>query len=251
MIHKTALISNKAIIGNNVKIGAFTTIYDNVQLEDNIEIGPYCELGIESAFSEGSPLCIGHDSLIRSHSIFYEGSKIGSGLKTGHRVTVRECAEIGECFQLGTLSDIQGHCNIGNYVRTHSNVHIGQKTVIGNYVWIFPYTVFTNDPHPPSNILKGVTVEDYAVIATMCVILPGVKIGKHSLVGAHSLVNRDVAEKTIVTGNPAKPIGSTSKIMLSDNPERPAYPWTKHYHKGYSKNDIDKWINDDENKTVY
>jgi len=244
MIHKTAIVSEKAKIGNDVKIGAFTTIYDNVIIEDNTEVGPYCELGVESTFSEGLPLHIGHDSLIRSHSIFYEGSSIGNRLRTGHRVIVRELSIIGEHFHLGTLSDIQGHCRIGNYVRTHSNVHIGQNTVIGNYVWIFPYTVFTNDPHPPSATQRGVIVEDYAVIATMCVILPGVKIGRCSLVGAHSLVKRDVDPKTIVVGSPAKPVGPTSKIKLLDNTEKSAYPWTKHYHKGYSQNDIYRWINE-------
>jgi acetyltransferase-like isoleucine patch superfamily enzyme len=244
MIHKTAIVSEKAKIGHGVKIGAFTTIYDNVIIEDNTEIGPYCELGIESPLSEGLPLHIGHDSLIRSHSIFYEGSSIGNGLRTGHRVTVRELSIIGEQFQLGTLSDVQGHCRIGNYVRTHSNVHIGQKTEIGNYVWIFPYTVFTNDPHPPSNTRLGIFVEDYAVIATMCVILPGVKIGQHSLVGAHSLVIRDVDPRTIVVGSPAKPMGPTTKIKLLDNPEKSAYPWTTHYHKGYSQNDIDRWMSE-------
>jgi acetyltransferase-like isoleucine patch superfamily enzyme len=246
MISKTAIISGKAKIGKNVKIGHFTTIYDNVVIEDDTDIGPYCELGVESPLAEGAPLYIGHGSLIRSHSIFYEGSKIGKGLKTGHRVTVRESSMIGENFQLGTLSDIQGHCKIGKYVRTHSNVHIGQKTNIGDYVWIFPYTVFTNDPHPPSNTLIGATVEDYAVIATMCVILPGVKIGQHSLIGAHSLVNKDVAAGTIVVGSPAKPIGPTSKIRLIDNPNISAYPWTKHYHKGYSQDDIDRWLIDNE-----
>jgi UDP-3-O-[3-hydroxymyristoyl] glucosamine N-acyltransferase len=69
------------------------------------------------------------------------------------------------------LSDLQGHCEIGDYVRFHSNVHIGQKSKIGNFVWIFPYVVLTNDPYPPSNNLVGVTVHDFAAIATMSVIL--------------------------------------------------------------------------------
>src|SRR5581483_1539376 len=113
-------------------------------------------------------------------------------LTTGHRVTVREGAQAGKNLQIGTLCDIQGHCTIGDYVRFHSNVHIGQRAKIGNFVWIFPYVVLTNDPHPPSDVLIGVEVEDFASIATMSVILPGVKVGTHSLVAAHSSVSRDV-----------------------------------------------------------
>lgn len=65
----------------------------------------------------------------------------------------------GKNLQIGTLSDLQGHCEIGDYVRLHSNVHI--KSVPGNFVWIFPYVVLTNDPYPPSDSLVGVTVQDF------------------------------------------------------------------------------------------
>ncbi len=65
--------------------------------------------------------------------IFYEGSLFAEKLITGHRVTVREKTIAGKNLQIGTLSDIQGHCTIGNYVRMRSNVHIGQHSKIGNY----------------------------------------------------------------------------------------------------------------------
>ena len=68
----------------------------------------------------------------------------------------------------------------------------------------YPYVVLTNDPHPPSDVLQGVTVKDYAVIATMSVLLPGINVGPHSLVAAHSLVNKDVPEGQVVGGSPAK-----------------------------------------------
>jgi acetyltransferase-like isoleucine patch superfamily enzyme len=69
---------------------------------------------------------------------------------------------------------------------------VGQKSKLGKYVWLFPYVVLTNDPHPPSNTLIGVQIDDFAAVATKTVVLPGVKIGKHTLVGAHSLVREDV-----------------------------------------------------------
>ena len=167
-----------------------------------------------SALADGKPLVIGEDAVIRSHSVFYEGSTFGKQLSTGHRVTVREKTVAGEGFQIGTLSDIQGHCEIGEHVKFHSNVHIGQHSTIGNYVWIFPYVVLTNDPHPPSNVMLGATIEDYAVVATMSVVLPGVTVKSGALVGAHSSVGKDVAANTVVLGNPAKFICDTSKIKL-------------------------------------
>ena len=241
MIHPTAIISERARIGQNVSIGQFTTIYDNVVIGDNTVIEGYCELGVSNHLSEGMDLIIGADSHIRSHSVFYEGSVFGASLVTGHRVTVREKVKAGVNLQIGTLGDIQGHCEIGNYVRFHSNVHIGQKSVIGDYVWIFPYVVLTNDPHPPSNILMGVTVHDYAVICTGSIVLPGVDIAKGSFIGAKSLVNRNTKEDMIYSGVPAKEFGPTSKMKLKDGTDRDAYPWRRHFERGYPEEIVAQW----------
>lgn len=241
MIHTSAIISPKAKIGQNVTIGPFTIIYDNVVIGDDSIIESHCEIGVSNALSKGDKIQIGQGSHIRSHSVFYEGSSFGAKLITGHRVTVRERTHAGENLQIGTLSDIQGHCTIGNHVRFHSNVHIGQGSKIGNYVWIYPYVVLTNDPHPPSDVLKGVTVEDYAIVATMSVVLPGVKIATRCLVGAHSLVNKDTTPGKVFAGSPAKEICETSRIKLQDGTDRPAYPWTKHFHRGYPADVVERW----------
>lgn len=238
-IHATAIISPKAVIGEDVTIGANTIIYDNVIINDNVEIGAFCELGVSNSLSEGENLIIGKNSLIRSHSIFYEGSSFGEELITGHRVTVREKTIAGKNLQIGTLSDLQGHTEIGDYVRFHSNVHIGQNSKIGNFVWIFPYVVLTNDPHPPSDKLQGVTVKDFAVIATMSVILPGAIIEEGCLVGAHSTVKNASEPHSIYLGSPAKSIGATSKIKLQDG--NSAYPWTKHFTRGYPQHITQNW----------
>jgi acetyltransferase-like isoleucine patch superfamily enzyme len=246
VIHPTSIISPKAKIGSGVTIGAFTIVYDNVVIADGTTIGAHCEIGYPTVLADDVPLHIGESSLIRSHSIFYQGSWFGEQLITGHRVTVREKTKAGKNFQIGTLGDIQGHCNIGDYVRFHSNVHIGQHANIGSYVWIFPYVVLTNDPHPPSDIMMGVTVKDFAVIATMSVILPGITVGRGALVGAHSSVNQDVADDMVVVGSPAKAIFETKKIKHKDGSGDSAYPWRKHFHRGYPQEIVEGWatIND-------
>ncbi|MGO4999071.1 N-acetyltransferase [Oceanisphaera sp. W20_SRM_FM3] len=242
-IHPTAIVSNKAIVGTNVKIGAYTIIYDNVEIAENTVIEAFCEIGVSNHLSGGEILYIGSNSHIRSHSIFYEGSVFLESLVTGHRVTVREKIKAGKNLQIGTLSDLQGHCEIGDYVRFHSNVHIGQKSKIGNYVWIFPYVVLTNDPHPPSDTLLGVTVKDFAVIATMSVILPGAIISRGCLVGAHSSIKGITEEEMIYAGSPAKKICSTAKIKLHDK-SGSAYPWRKHFHRGYPEELVKQWMSE-------
>jgi acetyltransferase-like isoleucine patch superfamily enzyme len=233
MIHPSAIVSPKAKLGANVSVGPFTVIHDNVEIGADSVIDGFCELGYPSPLADGLPLRIGAGAKIRSHSIFYEGSSFGPRLVTGHRVTVREKTVAGANFQLGTLSDIQGDCRIGDYVRCHSNVHIGKMSTIGDFVWIFPYVVLTNDPHPPSDTLLGCSIGDYAAIATMSVILPGVTVGAHALVAAHSMVGKDVAPSTVAGGSPAKYLCDTAKIRLKDGTERPAYPWTTHFRRGY------------------
>lgn len=239
-IHPTAIVSAKANIADDVVIGPYSIIHDNVVLDSGTEIQSYCELGISNGMSGGELLKVGKDSLIRSHSVFYEGSVFGDGLVTGHRVTVREKTLAGKNLQIGTLSDIQGHSEIGDYVRFHSNVHIGQKSQIGNFVWIFPYVVLTNDPHPPSEALIGATIHDFAVIATMSVVLPGAEIKHGCLIGAHSSIKGTTEPDTVYAGSPAKKICPTSRIKLTDG-SGSAYPWRKHFKRGYPEEVIKQW----------
>ena len=241
MIHESAIVSPNAEIKSNVHIGPFTIVHDNVCIGENTIIDAHCEIGYPTPLSSGNPLIIERNSKIRSHSVFYEGSRFGENLITGHRVTVRENTIAGRYFQIGTLADIQGDCEIGDHVRTQSYVFIGKKARIGNYVWLLPHVVLTNDPHPPSDLLLGVEIKDYVVVAAMSVILPGVTLNEHCLVGANSLVTNDVPRAMVAYGNPAKVIGEASKIQLKHK-EGNAYPWPKHFHRGYPETVVKEWI---------
>lgn len=236
-IHPTAIVSDQARLGTNVSVGAHCIVYDNVEIGDNTIVGPNSILGepLAAYYRDGRyenpALKIGKNNLFRSGAIIYAGSQIGDGGEFGHRVTIREQTAIGAHARVGTLSDIQGFCRIGNYSRLHSNVHIGQKSDIGDFVWIFPYVVLTNDPQPPSSILHGVVVEDFAVIATQAVIMAGVRIGHDALVGASALVNKDVEAESVVVGVPAKKLASVRDIKSSTTGE-PVYPWREHFERG-------------------
>jgi len=233
MIDKTAIIEDGVFIGENCSIGPFSIIRTGSHISPNSSIGSFCDVGVHGPNSQKAELKILENAIIRSHSVIYSGSEIGRNLKTGHHVTIRENSKIGNDVQIGTLSDIQGDCSIGSFTRLHSNVHIGKHSVVGEYVWIYPYVVLTNDPHPPSETVKGVTVEDFAVIATMSVILPGIRVNMGSLVGAHSLVTKDVPFETLVAGVPARAIKNVKEIQHEDLNE-PAYPWPTHFSRGYA-----------------
>lgn len=249
-IHASVFIGENVKIGKNVNIGPNAVIYDNVEIGDDSNIGANVILGEplmrfyddKNAY-ENPRLIIGSKALIRSGTKIYAGSAIGDKFECGHNVTIREGTTAGFNWRVGTLSDIQGHCEIGDYVRFHSNVHIGHKSKICNYVWIFPYVVLTNDPHPPSNELMGVTVDEFAVIATMSVILPGVNVGKNSLIGAGSVVKRNVDEGSVVAGNPAKPICLITDIK-SKTTGISVYPWPEHFSRSmpWEHTGFHQWI---------
>lgn len=236
----TARISERAKIGNNVKIGDFSIVHDNVTLGDNTTIGAFCEIGVPTPLADQPELIIGENATIRSHSVIYAGSKFAAGLVTGHRVTIRENISAGPGLQVGTLSDLQGNATFGDYVKFHSNVHICQGSKVGNYVWIFPYVVLTNDPHPPSEVLTGPTLGDFSVVATMSTVLPDVKVGEGALIGAHTLVSRDVPAYQVCVGVPGKVRGDVRNIKHTLTGE-PAYPWPRHFQRGYPDDVIERW----------
>ena len=234
-----ATVMEGVTLGHNVSIGKGALIYPNVTLEDGVAIGPHCIIGEpaqdyyvneQHAFAATR---IGRGGIVRSHSVIYEGVTIGEGFQTGHHVTIREDTVIGRHCSVGTLSDLQGRIRIGDYVRLHSNVHLGQLTTVDDYVWIYPYVVATNDPYPPMGDLAGVHIRPFAQVATGAIVMPGKTVGENALVGAGAVVTKDVPPEALAAGVPARALGSVRDIR--DDAGRPMYPWKDHLktYRGY------------------
>lgn len=112
------------------------------------------------------------------------------------------------------LSDTR-NIRIGKHCRINENVFLQGTVEIGNYVMIAPCVAIYSSTHIYDSIevpmvLNGlsenkcVIIEDDVWIGRNCVILPGVKIGKGSIIGANSVVNKDIEEYSIYGGVPAK-----------------------------------------------
>lgn len=248
-------VSKSAVIGENVRIGRNTIIHDNVEIRENTVICENCIIGEPTAESYTNnsyvnpTTFIGANSLIRSGSIIYSGSVFGDCFTTGNMVSIREKTTFGKHCVVGTFTDIQGDVKFGDYCRLNSHVQIASKCSFGSFVFIYPMVIFTNDPLPPSNNLIGSSVDHFSQIAAGSIILPGVSIGKHCLIGANSLVNRNVLDYEFHAGSPAVRIGRVNHIWSKDN-KRPHYPWPYNFERNLPWRDggFDEWLNTKEGR---
>lgn len=162
-------------------------------------------------------LVIGDNPIIRSGSVVYAGSIIGDNLETGHNVVIREENTIGDDVRLWNGSVIDYGCVIGHRVKIHSQVYVGQFTTIEDDVFLAPGVILTNDMHPgcgfSKECMEGPTIKRGAQIGGNAVILPRVMIGEYSVIGAGSVVTRDVPPYSVVSGNPARLRGPVTELV--------------------------------------
>jgi len=200
-------VENAIILGRTV-IGKDTYVGENVIIGYPIEKTLRSLLAATSALeriSEASKGAkIGRGCIIRSGTVIYENVIMKDHVRTGHNVLIREGSVIGEGSLIGTGTILDGTVKIGNRVNIQSNAYLPHLTVIEDDVFIAPNVCFTNDPYPRSGRLIGVRVEREAIICANVTLLPGIRIGKRSVVGAGSVVTEDVPNDSVVLGNPAR-----------------------------------------------
>lgn len=154
-------------------------------------------------------------SLIRSGTIIYKNSQIGKRFVTGHNAIIRENNIIGDDVVVGVNSYLGPGNIIGNKVKIHTNCFLEGVTLMDNVI-VGPHVVFTNDPYPPCKIcvekVRGAAVGKNTVIGSNVTILPGIKIGENVLIGAGSVVTKDIDDRVVVVGNPARILKKRSEI---------------------------------------
>lgn len=193
-------------------------ILKGVELGANCLIEDYCIIGVPPRGSEEGELktVIGAMTHLRSHSVVYAGNQIGENFQTGNKVNIRELNRFGDQVSIGTLSVVEHHVDIGNNVRIHSQVFIPEYSILEDNVWIGPNVVLTNAKYPLSpgvkEHLKGPIIKRGAKIGANATLLPGVVIGENAMVGAGSVVVKDVPDGMVVVGNPARVIKTVEEL---------------------------------------
>ncbi len=185
------------------------------------EIDPDVILGYPSGrLEKGGRVILGSHARIRSGSVIYQAVTIGDHFETGHHVVVREENQIGDSVSLWSNTVIDYGCRIGSRVKIHSNVYVAQFTVIEDDAFIAPGVIFANDKYPVSTHLEGPRVKHGARIGVNATLLPGVVVGEGALVGAGSVVTKNVADRVVVIGNPARVVGTIDEILEKQQASR-------------------------------
>lgn len=142
-------------------------------------------------------------------------SFVQAGTRIWRHVQIREQAHIGESCTIGKGVYIEKNVRIGSRVKIQNNVSLFEGVTLEDGVFVGPHVCFTNDLHPraitPDGKLKD--AEDWVITPTLVkygasigagsVIVCGVTIGAFALIGAGSVVTKDVPAHALVYGNPA------------------------------------------------
>lgn len=151
-------------------------------------------------------LTIGARAHIRSGTVIYAGSTIGADLETGHNVVIREQNIIGDHLSIWNGSTIDYGCVVGSGVKIHCNVYIAQYTILEDGVFFAPGVIVANDLHPLCGLcMRGPTIGRNARIGVNVTLLPNICIGEGAVIGAGSVVTKDIPACTVAYGSPARP----------------------------------------------
>jgi UDP-2-acetamido-3-amino-2,3-dideoxy-glucuronate N-acetyltransferase len=135
-------------------------------------------------------------------------SIIGEDTKIWQFVVILNGAQIGNNCNVCAHTLIEGDVVIGNNVTIKSGVFVWDGTRVEDDVFIGPNATFTNDLMPRSKIYPeeflGITLKRGSSIGANATLLPGVTVGIKAMVGAGSVVTKDVPDYAVVVGNPAK-----------------------------------------------
>jgi UDP-3-O-[3-hydroxymyristoyl] glucosamine N-acyltransferase len=221
-IGQNVSIGEFAIIRPNVRIGNDAIIHPHVVIESGVEIGSGVEI-FPGAYIGKEPkgagilartptyecvVKVGDLSSIGPHVVIYYDVCVGSSSLIGDGASIREQCFIGDQTVIGRYVTINYNTKIGNEVKIMDHTWLAGNMTIKDKVFVSGGVLTANDHHMgdtyEAHQVVGPTIHQGAAIGVGATILPFVEIGEFAVVGAQSLVTKNVEPKTLVMGIPAK-----------------------------------------------
>jgi len=164
--------------------------------------------------------------------------KLGQGVKLSKFINIYGC-EIGDETKIGAFVEIQKNSSVGRRCKISSHTFICEGVTIEDNVFVGHGVTFVNDSYPRATTPDGglqteadwhvekTLVKRGASIGSGATILANLTIGENAIVGAGSVVTRDVPPDTIVAGNPAKVLRKVPSSTETDQLRQPLQPQQK------------------------
>jgi acetyltransferase-like isoleucine patch superfamily enzyme len=205
-------------IGDKTTVGAFAVVHggtdlgDGVRVEEHVIVGkPEHGYAVGRTYTgTGAATRIGAGVVLRSGATVYAGARVGTNSCVGHGTLVRSHARIGADGIFGHHLVIERECRIGDRVRCSPLSHITSATVLADDVFLGAGIRTVNDKHliwrDPEREpdLVPPRFEQGAKVGSGSTVLGGVTIGERALVGAGSVVTRDIPAGATAYGSPAR-----------------------------------------------
>lgn len=165
---------------------------------------------------------------MNSFNCIADDVKLGSGVRLSKFINLYGC-EIGDESRIGAFVEIQKNAVVGKRCKISSHTFICEGVLIEDNVFIGHGVTFTNDTYPRATARNGElqTEADWSVEPTVirkgasvgsgATILSNTKIGENAIVGAGSVVTKDVPPNSIVAGNPARVLRYIEQTVEGEN----------------------------------
>ena len=194
-------------------------VYPGTVIGDGCKILDYAVVGKQPTLSPRStakredlpPLELGAGTIVSTGAVVFAGTKIGARVIVGDQACVRERCEFGDDVVIGRGSLVENDTTIGALTKIQAHAYITAYSTLEDNVFVAPCVATTNDnfmgrTEKRHELVKGPTIRRGARIGGAAVLLPGIEIGEEAFVGAGAVVLEDVEPRTVVVGNPARPI---------------------------------------------
>ena len=210
-VHPSAIVYGGTVLGEGVRV-----------LEGAV-VGKQPVLGPKSTAKREPlpPTEIGAGTIVSTQAIVFAGSRIGAGCILGDQSCVRERVAIDDDVVIGRGSLVENDTTVGRGTRIQADAYITAYSTLEEDVFIAPCVVTTNDnfmgrTEQRKALIKGPTIRRGARVGGGAVLCPGIEIGEEAFVGAGAVVTKDVQPRTIVVGNPARPLRDVAPDELLD-----------------------------------
>ena len=208
---RPVVIRAGAVIEPFAVVHGGTTIGEQARVEEHTILGKP-ELGYAVGKIRpgvGGGTVIGAGATVRSGAIVYAEAAIGVNTLVGHHTLLRTAVQVGADTQLGHHLTVEREARIGRDVRCSPGSHITSSTVLADRVFlgagvrtINDKTLTWRDPDREAT-LEAPRFDTGAKVGSGCVVLAGVVVGERALVGAGSLITRDIPPGALAYGHPA------------------------------------------------